>query len=340
MNVRRLGFCLCLTTSLPWLMIQSLKAEEFPLSDPTPTNAESIATPSQIQSIARAITVKVLVGNFWGSGIIVRRQNNIYTVLTNAHVAALGESYRIQTPDGRIYSARVQATDDLEGEDLAALSFTSSNSYQVATLAIPSGYNRDSLVFAAGFPAKSQFYSRPGLTITNGKISTLLERSMKGGYQLGYTNDIYKGMSGGPLLNELGEVIAVNGKHKFPLWGNTYFFKDGSTPDEISRRSMDYLSWGIPMSSVSQKLPQLIHPKTSQLPRSGALRSPQTLEDEALGFSIPRKARTPEPDLSEMSKDSEDLLTVSENDRRRLFKPRSQRYNRQNLSETRSRKAW
>ena len=39
-----------------------------------------------IKQQAAAITVKVLSTQFLGTGILLKRQNNIYTILTNAHV--------------------------------------------------------------------------------------------------------------------------------------------------------------------------------------------------------------------------------------------------------------
>jgi S1-C subfamily serine protease len=275
MNIRRLSFYLCVTTVLCSLVTQnSLKAEISPLSDSSDPNNETVEPNNQIRSIAQAITVKVMAGNLWGSGIIINRQGNVYTVLTNAHVARLGQTFDIQAPDGRVYRAKLQKSSDRDEEDLAILTFTSSNRYRVANLVVSP--NTNSLVFAAGFPAKYNNPSGSDLVVTQGKVTTLLPQSMKGGYQLGYTNDIYKGMSGGPLINQLGEVIAVNGKHKHPLWGNTYIYQDGSTPDAMSRKSMDYLSWGIPISSVSKKFPQLVHLGSSQ--------SRQTVESPDLTF--------------------------------------------------------
>ncbi|WP_442949135.1 hypothetical protein [Nostoc sp.] len=57
----------------------------------------------KLRLLAQAITVKVISKEFLGSGILLRKQDSIYTVLTNAHVLRADDApYRIQTPDGQI----------------------------------------------------------------------------------------------------------------------------------------------------------------------------------------------------------------------------------------------
>lgn len=70
--------------------------------------------------------------------------------------------------------------------------------------------------------------------------------SFRGGYKIGYTNDIRKGMSGGPLLNEKKEIVGINGRHKYPAWGNPYIFEDGTTASPEKKEEMSQYSWAIP----------------------------------------------------------------------------------------------
>lgn len=77
------------------------------LSLPVANNIPQIAqlSPQSLQQTAKAITVKVLVKDTQGSGFIIAKQGNTYTVVTNAHVVSRGTPYRIVTPDGKEYQA-------------------------------------------------------------------------------------------------------------------------------------------------------------------------------------------------------------------------------------------
>ncbi len=204
-----------------------------------------------LQRYARNITVKVISDDNWGSGILVRRQGDSYTVLTNQHVLWIGENFTVQTPDGKSYAAKRDAKTGFGKNDLGMLHFTSTpnNAYPIANLGcslkLPSG----TPVFAAGFPLPLTDQSTKGFKFTSGSISLISQKAFEGGYQVGYSNSIEKGMSGGPVLNAKGEVIAVNGMHQEPLWGDPYIYQDGSKPT-IGFNILSHSSWAIPIETV------------------------------------------------------------------------------------------
>ncbi|MFN6466432.1 MAG: serine protease [Nostoc sp. DedVER02] len=208
------------------------------------------------------MTVKILSADFLGSGIILRKKRAIYTVLTNAHVLQAGDRpYRIQTPDGNIYPANPQNMNFGE-DDLALLQFQSTSAiYAVASLASSPKHGDE--VFVAGFPATEEGFHNQNLTFATGKISLVLPKPLEGGYQLGYTNDIKKGMSGGPLLNCQGEVVGVNGMQAYPLWDAPSVFQDGSQADEQLHQMIIRLSWAIPMEKLVQMTPKSTKTKDS-----------------------------------------------------------------------------
>jgi S1-C subfamily serine protease len=211
------------------------------LSASTPVNSLSAADKSlncnisqsgQIFRNAQSITVKILSADFLGSGIILSKKAAIYTVLTNAHVLEAGDRpYRIQTPDGNIYAANVPQNLNFGENDLALLQFQSLSTIY-ATASLTSSPTEGNEVFVAGFPVTEEGFQNQSLAFTAGKISLVLPKPLEGGYQLGYTNDLKKGMSGGPLLNCQGKVVGVNGMQAYPLWDAPSVFQDGSQADE------------------------------------------------------------------------------------------------------------
>lgn len=210
----------------------------------------------QLHSYAKSITVKVFSGDAWGSGILIHRQGQDYAVLTNDHVLipGQGKTYRIQTSDSRIYNAIVVENAKFSGQDLALLKFRSkANNYQVASLSKSENLSESDEVFASGFPLESKYF-----TFSKGKIKILLNQPLKGGFKIGYSNDIQKGMSGGPVLNSQGQVIAINGRHSYPLWGNPYVFQNGEIPSAAIQKQMMKLSWAVPIQTFIKLVPKSI----------------------------------------------------------------------------------
>jgi len=213
----------------------------------------------EVQRIARSITVKVLSNKTSGSGILVSKKGangkkeEIYSVLTNRHVLVPGEPYRIQTPDGKIYQANVVKDVNFKGRDLALLQFSSAQDYTLAELMSVSTLAVNQQVFAAGF-----VFDAEKLVFTTGEVSLLPDKAFQDGYQIGYTNNVQKGMSGGPILNQRGEVIGINGIIANPIWGDPYVFEDGSKPNSSDREKMSRYSWGIAIKTAVALAPEFI----------------------------------------------------------------------------------
>jgi serine protease DegQ len=209
----------------------------------------------QLQQQAESIAVRVRSsGQVAGTGIAIRKQGSQYTVLTNEHVLKAGKApYQIQTPDRKIYPATLVKDANFKGNDLALLRFTSSVEYTTAKPgAVPKVEDE---VFAGGFPLTEEGEKDRGFVFKTGKVWRVLDKALEGGYQIGYTNEIEKGMSGGPLLNVRGEVVGVNGVHAYPLWGDPYQYKDGTEPNAALREQMSKYSWGIPIDTFKQLAP-------------------------------------------------------------------------------------
>ncbi|MFN6519020.1 MAG: tetratricopeptide repeat protein [Nostoc sp. CreGUA01] len=210
-------------------------------------------TPEQIRQIAQAVTVKVLSNSKGGSGVLISKQGQTYTVLTNAHVISKKGNHRIKTPDGKIYTATViNQGDSLKSNDLAVLQFKSQENYQFAPLSNTLEVSENQEVFAAGFADDSK-----ELVITNGKISLLSSQPLIGGYQIGYTNKIRPGMSGGALLNQSGQLIGVNGLTSNAILNEAYFYQDGTRPSAEQLQQLRKLSFAVPIQTLAKVAPNL-----------------------------------------------------------------------------------
>lgn len=240
---------------------KEIERQNSPQLSPNPENPLQLLAPEDISRLtgeSKSITVKVLVGETWGSGIIILGREKVYTVLTNQHVLAFGGEgeYRIQTSDDRIYPAVPYTETNLDGNDLGLLQFSAETAYPVATLGNSSILKEGDAVFATGFTLPETDNESAEFKFVGGRIALQIAKPLVGGYQVAYTNNIEKGMSGGPLLNGKGEVVAVNGMH-VPLFGAPYLYRDGETPDPALREKMRKYSWGIPIASFLQVAPDL-----------------------------------------------------------------------------------
>jgi len=228
--------------------------------EPDPSQGETSVQPTlqaseqQLYKVAQSITARVYCGESWGSGILIRKQGNSYGILTNAHVISHScrNSIRVQLPDNQLYP--VNNVNEFRGNDydLALISFHSSTNYTIASINPSNSASVGSSVFAAGFPFDAEFPQKKEFAFTKGKIQSLSDKAFDRGYQIGYTNSFEIGMSGGPLINQQGQVVGINGKRAYPLWSNPYVFADNSVASESLAEKMSQLSWAIPIQTFLQ----------------------------------------------------------------------------------------
>ncbi|AFY58176.1 trypsin-like serine protease with C-terminal PDZ domain [Rivularia sp. PCC 7116] len=243
-----LALIACMGSLLMLPMAESLSISHGKVSAQQPTPQLS---PQQIKQLAQSITVKVSSGNNGGSGILLKKSGGVYTVLTNRHVLEPGKPIKLQTSDGKTHRGKVVQGVDFQGKDLIQLQFSSNEKYKVAELGNLATVAINETIYAGGFPFETNPSETQGFVLTTGQVLLIAERALKEGYQIGYDNDIRKGMSGGPILNRYGQLIGINGIHAHPLWGNPYVYEDGSNPTEARRDLMSRYSWGIPILTAT-----------------------------------------------------------------------------------------
>ena len=223
---------------------------------------------------ARLVTVRIIGEQSTGSGVIIERIGQTYTVLTNAHVAleAGGEVYTILTADGRTHSGYWLRKVEFGNYDLALVQFTSASQYQVAQMGNSDALTVGEFVYASGFPRWRVINSNTledtrdwgvnAFELTQGQVGMLSSKPLQNGYQIGYTNQIAPGMSGGPILDRYGHLVGINGGLKYPVQGiSAFIFADGTMPSQALFQQMETFSWAIPIATFQR----LFRPPTNSV---------------------------------------------------------------------------
>jgi tetratricopeptide (TPR) repeat protein len=227
----------------------------IPLALLISTPAALAATPqqsnriSQIERVAKQITVRIEAyddkGEFTahGSGVLVSRRGNTYTLLTADHVLHYrnrdgsnqsdgkikGSRFQIVTPDGNKYPIQPNSIRRQSVLDLTTFKITSNKSYQLASIAPTDraaySFSDRDWTFVAGYPDPTKFnrqrqqwlwYISIGASFAREQnfFATKSTNSSTAGYELAYNNLTYAGMSGGAVLNSQGQLVGIHGRQE------------------------------------------------------------------------------------------------------------------------------
>lgn len=205
----------------------------------------------QVKAIAQEITVLIPQTDpksgkpANGSGFLIAKEGNTYTVLTANHVVCQNQSdpctqlipgLKVVTHDGQEQFLDLNTVKKLPEVDLAILKFDSNRNYKLATLGnydtdrnserqvrLPNGEvqpDYGNFVFASGWPGindrditELKYRFSVGRLLPENRMVGFRIRPPEEGYQAVYTSITYPGMSGGPVLDTDGRVIAVHGRN-------------------------------------------------------------------------------------------------------------------------------
>jgi S1-C subfamily serine protease/Tfp pilus assembly protein PilF len=177
-------------------------------------------TSVEIKEIARSVTVEMITGT--GSGVILHRRGDLYTLVTNRHVVCgssrcnesrLRDRYNLKTADGRVHEVpkhKIRLLKDAVGKllDLAIVQFHSNHSYPVAKVANSDDLQGEQMLYTSGFPRES------GFNFAEGQVVAAIGKRLTGdggGYTIIYDAETLPGMSGGGVFNQDGRLVAVHG---------------------------------------------------------------------------------------------------------------------------------
>jgi S1-C subfamily serine protease len=232
-----------------------------------------------LEQRAKNVTVRVVSDHNDASGVIIDKSKSIYFVITNRHVLEKVKTIQVVTMDGRLHGAEIVKSIDFKDLDLELISFKSTLPYETARLGRTEDLKIGDLVFASGFPKRSQAWK-----FAEGQYVLSTPQPLQYGYSFGYTSNVEKGMSGGAVMDMYGRVIAINGIHANPLWGKpTYRYADGNKLCEPMQDALASLSWSIPMETVVNSINHL---KTTPLDTAKQSSNGQVFFNPFIGSQI------------------------------------------------------
>lgn len=186
-----------------------------------------------------------------GSGFFIQGPKEICTVLTASHVLA-SDDLKIRTHDLKSWPAA--NTQQIPSFDMAVVTFKPEGSecpYKALPFGDSNKVQRLDKILVAGFPAPE---GRKDLIfqIIPGQV-TATPPPIVDGYAICYTAPTIGGSSGGPVVNEAGQVVAVHGLADVEV-RKMANIREGKVSGEEAQASGTQvgntgLKWGIPIGS-------------------------------------------------------------------------------------------
>ena len=197
------------------------------ISSQTKVNAEDI---DKIAQTAQETTVQInnslsSIDSPGGSGVIISKQDETYTVLTANHVVCnkipgpnlrcrTDISYSVRTADGKDHLlSKIENIPKTENDtDIALGFFSSQEDYPVAKIGDSDQAQLGSDVYVAGFPTTFQKFGQD--RDFNFTIGAVVSRpnNIAQGYNLVYDARTKVGMSGGPVFDLKRRVVGIHGR--------------------------------------------------------------------------------------------------------------------------------
>jgi serine protease Do len=175
-----------------------------------PSSASAAKGDTEINQAVKGVTV-LIQGPDTGSGVVIRQEGPLYTVLTARHVIDSPGNYSVVTTSGNNYTVENQSIRKLPGLDLAMIKFKASEPLKVASLGDSNTLQEGAAVYVTGFPGRGSTINELAYNFTEGQLTARSTKPQPDGYALVYTNKTLPGMSGGPVFNQEAQLIGIHG---------------------------------------------------------------------------------------------------------------------------------
>ncbi len=178
-------------------------------------------TKSQIAQMAIPITVQINSVAGGGSGVIINQEvaqgEKIYTVLTANHVVRSADvKYEVRTHTGQNYeviSVEHYQKNQEQDPDLAVVKFKTKDVYPTANLGNSNNSTFGDSIAIFGYPYldENQLPDERPFVYSPGELNNP-QGKRPNGYDWLYNAVTQKGMSGGPVFDDNGTVVAIHGR--------------------------------------------------------------------------------------------------------------------------------
>ena len=247
-------------------------------------------SPEAINLRAKQIIVRI-DGASVGSGSIIERSDDEYTVLSNWHVMNNQGSFIVQTIDGRTHEVIADSIKQLPGVDLAIFTFKSNQNYQTAELGDSENLSEGQNIYFAGYPGELRREDNRYYRFFTANLVGILPKSTENGYSLIYNGEAFPGMSGGPVFNRDGLMIGIHGEANVAFTGGTS-------------------NYAIPINSYQQAIAKLnAQPAASNPPAEASESNPEVANQPVAEAEQIEETEASDPASSE-SLDSDNVSSV------------------------------
>lgn len=165
--------------------------------------------PTKIFAKAQEFTVRI-DGEETGTGTIIKRNGDSYSVITCWHVVDTPGDYQVITPDDNSY--QVTTIKNLPNVDIAIITFRSGNTYPIAELGDSTRATPGLDTYIVGYPDPFPGNPERQYFTESAQVQSRLSQAEEG-YQIIHSGSFTPGASGGGIFDQEARLLGINGQN-------------------------------------------------------------------------------------------------------------------------------